>query len=246
MIFSSFYIPLLLILFALIVRGVSLEFREKLTSPVWQNACNTAIVVSSAVTAFLFGVFFGNLFQGLPMDSRGFSGSLPELLNPYALLVGVLFCVLFLVHGALWIAFKTEGDISMRAEDFARRFWKPLAAAVILFVIGSGFKTHLFVNYFRNVALLVLPVLSFLALLAISFYLKKSACLKAFWASGLHIILLMASGFAGLYPNLLPARIDPAFSITIFNAASGPYTLKIMTVVAAVFIPLILFYQSWV
>ncbi len=139
-----------MVLFALIVRGVALEFREKLEVPGWQDSWNTMIFIGSAGPALLFGVFFGNIFQGLPMDNRGFSGSLPELLNPYALLVGVLFCVLFLVHGALWIAFKTEGDLSRRAEDLARRFWTPLAVAVVLFIIGSGFKTHLFVNYYRN------------------------------------------------------------------------------------------------
>lgn len=245
-IFSSFYIPLLLVLFALIVRGVALEFREKLEVPDWQDAWNKMIFIGSVIPALLFGIFFGNIFQGLPMDNRGFSGSFSELLNPYALLVGVLFCVLFLVHGALWIAFKTEGDLSKRAEDFARRFWTPLAVAIVLFIIGSAFKTHLFVNYYRNGALLLFPVLSIAALFAIRFYLKKSACFKAFLASGLYIILFIATGFAGLYPNLLPSRTNPAFSVTVFNAASGLYTLKLMTVVAVIFIPLIVFYQSWV
>ncbi|SEM58513.1 cytochrome bd-I ubiquinol oxidase subunit 2 apoprotein [Syntrophus gentianae] len=244
--FSSFYVPLLLILFALIVRGVALEFREKLESPGWQAIWDATIFVGSAVPALLFGVFYGNIFQGLPMDHRGFSGPLTELLNPYALLVGLLFCVLFVVHGALWIAFKTEGDLSARAADLARRFWLPLAATVVLFIIGSGFKTRLFVNYFSNGALLVFPILAFLALFALSFYLQKSSYFKAFLASGLHILLLIATGFAGLYPNLLPSRIDPAFSVTIFNAASGLYTLKLMTGVAAIFVPLVILYQSWV
>jgi len=245
-IFSSFYVPLLLILFALIVRGVALEFREKLASPGWQTVWNSTIIIGSAIPIFLFGVFFGNVFQGLPMDNRGFNGSLLQLLNPYALLIGLLFCVLFLVHGSLWIAFKTDGDLAIRAETLARRFWMPLAATVVMFFIGTGFKTHLFVNYIQNSALLVLPALLPPVLLAMRFFLKKSDCFKAFVASGLSIILIMAIGFVGLYPNLLPSNTDPAFSITISNAASGIYTLKLMTVVAAIFVPLILLYQSWV
>jgi len=244
-IFSSFYIPLLLVLFALIVRGVALEFREKLESPAWQATCDTGILLGSALPAFLFGVFFGNIFRGLPMDERGFSGPFMELLNPYALLVGVLFCVLFLVHGALWIALKTEGDLSARAGDFARRFWIPLMAAVILFVVGSGYDSRLPFAFFQNGALLIFPVLTLAALFAIKVHLQRSSHLKAFAASGLSILLLMASCFAGLYPDLLPSRTDPAFSITVSNAASGVYTLKVMTVVAAIFVPLIIFYQSW-
>jgi len=245
-IFSSFYTPLLLVLFALIIRGVALEFREKLESPLWQALWDKTIFVGSAVPAILFGVFFGNIFQGLPMDTRGFSGSLTELLNPYALFVGLLFCVLFLVHGSLWIAFKTEGELATRAGDFARRFWMPLTATVVMFLIGSNFKTHLLVNYFQNPALLVFPLLSLLALVAVRFYLQKSAFFKAFCASGLNIILLTATGFVGLYPNLLPSRTDPVFSITVLNAASGLYTLKLMTCVAAIFVPLVILYQSWV
>jgi len=245
-IFSSFYIPFLLILFALIVRGVALEFREKLSASTWQTVCNAAIVAGSAITAFLFGVIFGNLFQGLPMDNRGFSGSFPQLLNPYALLTGFLFSLLFLMHGALWIAFRTEGDLALRAAAFARHCWIPLATAIILFFLASGFKTYLFVNYLQNAGLIALPALSLLALAAVRFYLKKSAFLKAFVSSGLNVILLMATAFFGLFPNLLPSRTDPAFNITVFNAASNLYTLKIMTIVTAVFVPLILFYQSWV
>jgi len=244
--FSSFYIPFLLILFALIVRGVALEFREKLSASTWQTACNAAIVAGSVITAFLFGIIFGNLFQGLPMDNRGFSGSFPQLLNPYALLTGFLFSLLFLMHGALWIAFRTEGDLALRAAAFARHSWIPLATAVILFFLFSGLKTHLFVNYLHNAFLFAFPALSLLALTAVMFYLKKSAFLKAFVASGLNVILLMTTAFFGLFPNLLPSLTDPVFNITVFNAASNPYTLKIMTVVAAIFVPLIIFYQSWI
>lgn len=244
--FSSFYIPLLLILFALIVRGVALEFREKLASQSWRKACDTAIVTGSVVPAFLFGVFFGNLFQGLPLDDRGYSGTFLQLLNPYTLLAGILFCVLFLSHGALWIAYRTEGDLSMRAATFARNYWPAVALAVILFFISSIFKTQLFANYLQNALLFLFPVLSLLSLAALRFYLKKSEFLSAFLFSGLNIILVMATALAGLYPNLLPSLSNPSFSITIFNASSGLYTLKIMTVAAAVFVPIILVYQLWV
>lgn len=245
-IFSSFYVPLLLILLALIVRGVSLEFREKLTIPVWRVACDIAIATGSAAPAFLFGVFFGNIFQGLPMDSRGFSGVFLQLLNPYSLLCGILFCLLFLVHGALWIAFRTEGALSIRAATFAESYWKALVLAVILFLLSSVFKTHLFVNYLQNAILFILPALSLLALAALRYYLKRLAFLKAFVSSGLTIALLMATAFGGLFPNLIPSITDPVYNVTIFNSVSGLYTLKVMTAAAAVFVPLIVLYQSWI
>lgn len=243
---SSFPVPLLLILVALILRGVTLAFREKTLSPPWRKACDAAILIGSAAPAFLFGVFFGNLFQGLPMDGRGFSGSLRQLFTPYPLITGLLFCLLFALHGALWVAFRTEGEPAARAAAFARRSWIHLVIAMIVFFLASGFNASFSPAYLRHPAYLTLPLLCLLALTAIRFYVKKNAFFKAFIASGANLILLMTFGLAGLYPNLIPARPDPAFSISIYQAMAGLYTLKILTAAAAVFVPLIVLYQAWI
>ncbi len=242
--FSAFHVPLLLILFSLILRGVALAFREKSESSSRRNACNAAILIGSAAPALLFGIFFGNLFQGLPLDGRGFSGPLRQLFTPYPLVTGMLFCLLFALHGALWVAFRTEGEPAVRAAAFALRSWIHLVIAMIVFFLASGFNASFSPDYLRHPAYLTLALLCLLALTAIRFYVKKSAFLKAFIASGMNLALLMAFGLIGLYPNLLPARPDPAFSITIFNAAAGLYTLKILTAAAAVCVPLILLYQA--
>ena len=130
--FSYLYTALLLILFSLIVRGVSVELRGKEEGAAWRSRWETAFFVSSFLPALLFGVAFGNIFQGLPMDADGYHGNLFTLLNPYGLLTGVFFVLLFIMHGALWIGFKTTGDLSKRASGLANKLWYPLLVVAVL------------------------------------------------------------------------------------------------------------------
>lgn len=244
--FSYLYTALLLLLFSLIVRGVSFEFRSKVESPAWRRLWDGALGVCSLLPALLFGVAFGNIFAGLPMDAAGYHGNLFSLLNPYGLLTGVLFVLLFLEHGALYTTVKTTGDLSKRARKTAGGLWPVLLVVAVAFLASTWFATHLFDNFLAHPALLAIPTVAVAALLAIRVFLAQGAPLKAFAASCVTILTVVATGVTGLFPNLIPSSLDPAYSLTIFNSSSSPYTLKIMTVVALVFVPIVIAYKIWV
>jgi len=244
--FSYLYAPLLVILFALIFRGVALEFRGKLESHGWLWWWDAAIFLGSLVPAFLFGVAFGNIFKGLPMDAGGYHGSLLSLLNPYGLLSGMFFVLIFMEHGALWLALKTDGNVRDRSARFARANWNVLFLAMILFFIYTGYGTELYANYRRTLILFAVPFLALVSLIGIRVYSARAYFGKAFLLSSLTIILIMATGMIGLYPNLIPSSIDAGSSLTIFNSSSSVYTLKIMTVVAVIFVPVVIAYQIWI
>jgi len=244
--FSYLYTALLLLLFALIVRGVSFEFRGKVESAGWRRGWDTAIFVGSLVPALLFGVTFGNIFRGLPMDESGYQGSFLSLLNPYALLTGLLFVLLFLMHGALYLSVKTRDELERLAVVSAQRIWIPATAVAVLFLGATWFDTRLFDNYITHPLLFVVPALAVVALLSVRFFLGARKPLSAFTASCVTILAVVATGVTGLYPNLIPSRLDPAASLTIFNSSSSPYTLMIMTVVAFIFVPIVIAYKIWV
>lgn len=244
--FSYLYTALLLLLFALIVRGVSFEFRGKVESAGWRRGWDTAIFVGSLVPALLFGVTFGNIFRGLPMDESGYQGSFLSLLNPYALLTGLLFVLLFLMHGALYLSVKTRDELERLAVVSAQRIWIPATAVAVLFLGATWFDTRLFDNYINHPLLFVVPALAVVALLSVRFFLGARKPLSAFTASCVTILAVVATGVTGLYPNLIPSRLDPAASLTIFNSSSSPYTLMIMTVVAFIFVPIVIAYKIWV
>jgi cytochrome d ubiquinol oxidase subunit II len=244
--FSYLYTALLLLLFALIVRGVSFEFRGKLESAQWTGVWDWAIVIASFLPALLFGVAFGNIFQGLPMDAAGYHGSFLSLLNPFGLLTGVLFVLLFLVHGALYLTVKTEGDLSARALATANRFWPALLVVAAVFLAAAYPATKLYDNYLTVPLLLAVPLLAVASLLTIRVSTAKGKPLTAFAASCVTILLVVATGIIGLFPNLIPSSIDPISSLTIYNSSSSQYTLKIMTAVALIFVPIVIAYKIWV
>jgi cytochrome d ubiquinol oxidase subunit II len=241
--FSYLYSALLLILFALIIRGVAVEFRGKKESNTWKRGWDIAIFIGSFLPALLFGVAFGNIFQGLPMDSGGYHGSLLSLLNPYGLVTGLLFVVMFLVHGALWVAVRTGGGISDRAASFSAKLWYVFLAVAVLFLVHTAFATNLYANYLGNPVLLIFPALAVFSLLGMKLFMTRNTFLPAFYSSCVTILTVVFTGVIGLYPNLIPSSIDVNYSLTIFNSSSSVYTLKIMTVVAVVFVPIVIVYQ---
>jgi cytochrome d ubiquinol oxidase subunit II len=244
--FSYLYSALLIILFALIFRGVALEFRGRGEGLAWRKGWDLAICLGSFIPTLLFGVAFGNLFRGLPFDGHGYHGSLLSLINPYGLLTGLLFVLMFTVHGALWLAAKSLGTVQRRALHLASRLWYFFLGVAAVFLITTKFDTHLFDNYFRYPFLFILPLLAVLALWAIGLFLWKGKTLMAFYSSCLTTAMIIFTGLAGLYPNLIPSRLDPASSLTIFNSSSSAYTLRIMTVIALIFVPIVVGYQLWV
>ncbi|MEJ2191324.1 MAG: cytochrome d ubiquinol oxidase subunit II [Nitrospirota bacterium] len=243
--FSYLYSALFLILLALIFRGVAFEFRGKAESAGWRRGWDAAIFLGSFLPALLFGVAFGNIFRGLPMDAEGYHGTLLTLLNPYGLLTGALFLALFVEHGALWLSVKTAGPVSERAQKVAAKGWYVLLGVAVVFLGATAFATDLYANYLAGPAWFVVPLVAVLSLLAIKVFTSMGRHLAAFFASGATILAVVFTGLVGLYPNLIPSSIDPAYSLTAFNSSSSGYTLKVMTVVAVIFVPIVVAYQIW-
>ncbi len=243
--FSAFYSPLMIILFSLILRGVSFEFRSKVENPAWRKLWDGCLFVGSFVPALLFGVAFANIFKGIPVDGNNvYQGTLFTLLNPYGLAGGLLFLIFFIQHGALWVAIRTDGPVHERAVGAATRLWPVLLALAVIFLIASALATNLYANYLASPALFIVIAIAVVALLGIRVFLSKAAYGKAWFASALFILCATFFGIIGLYPNMLPSTIDPAYSITI-SAASSPLTLTIMLVLALIFVPVVLIYQGW-
>jgi cytochrome d ubiquinol oxidase subunit II len=244
--FSSLYSALMLILFALILRGVAFEFRHQVDSDKWRKVWDGCLFVGSAVPAVLFGVVFANIFQGIPIDQNGvYQGNLLTLLNIYGLLGGVLFLMLFMVHGAIWLAIRSEGDLHERATSTAKKLWPVLVGTAVVFLVVSAFETSLYNNYLAYPFLFAVILLAVAALFAIRIFLAQKAYFKAWFASATTIVTCTFYGLIGLFPTMFPSNIDAAYSLTAHNASSSPLTLKIMLVVVILFVPLVLAYQIW-
>nr|WP_287411352.1 cytochrome d ubiquinol oxidase subunit II [Pseudodesulfovibrio sp.] len=244
--FSGLYTALMLLLFTLIVRGVSFEFRSKVEHDGWKKLWDTAHAVCSFLPALLLGVTFGNIFQGLPLDATGFSqAGLLGLLNPYGLAGGVLFVVIFLMHGALWMTIRTTGELHTRAENLAIKLWPVEVVLTVLFLAFTAVSTKLFTNYLVYPILFVILLLPVAGLVLMRTYLGAKKYWMAWGASCLYIGGTALFGVVGIFPAIIPSNPSPANSLTILNSSSSELTLTIMLGVAVIFIPLIIGYQFW-
>ncbi|WP_330338954.1 cytochrome d ubiquinol oxidase subunit II [Streptomyces sp. NBC_00557] len=237
--FSGFYLPLLIILVCLIVRGVAFEYRAKRPEETWQRNWETAIFWTSLIPAFLWGVAFGNIVRGVKIDQHfEYVGSVWDLLNPYALLGGVVTLTLFTFHGAVFTALKTVGDIRGRARQLALRVGLVTAVVALGFLLwtqadhGDG----------KSLVALVVAVAALVAALVANQFGREG---WAFTLSGVTIVAAVAMLFLSLFPNVMPSTLNGDWSLTVTNASSSPYTLKIMTWLAAIATPLVLLYQGW-
>jgi cytochrome d ubiquinol oxidase subunit II len=245
--FSGLYTPLMLILFALIFRGVTFAFRGKVDDAKWRNIWDLALMLGSFLPALLFGVAFANLFQGLPIDGEGiFQGNLLTLLNPYGITGGLLFVSIFAMHGSLWLTTKSEGELQTRAGDLAKKIWPVVLLLAVIFLLATLRVTNLYDNYLANPVLFLIPAAAVFALLATRVLMAMASWWKAWIASALTIVSTTLFGVVGLYPNLILSTLDPKFSMTVTNSSSSPLTLKIMLGVALTFVPLVIAYQVWV
>jgi cytochrome bd ubiquinol oxidase subunit II len=244
--FSAFYTPLMALLFGLIIRAVSIEFRGMREGAGWRNLFSAGAFVGSFLPALLFGVAFANIFMGIPIDKEGvFQGNLFTLLNPYGLAGGLLFVALFVVHGALWIAHRSKGSLSVRANMTAKIIWPIMTILAVAFLALSALYTKLWNNYTAVPVLFIIPILAVLAVLATGYFLYFHGQGKALLASFGTILFCVLYGVIGLYPNLLPSTLDATYSVTIHNGASTPSTLAIMLLVALIFVPIVIIYQGW-
>jgi cytochrome d ubiquinol oxidase subunit II len=237
--FSGFYLALLLILVALIVRGVAFEFRGKRPDAKWRARWDAALVVGSAVPALLWGVALANIVHGVPIDAAGnYTGDLFTLLNPYGLLGGVVTLGLFTLHGAHFLTLRTLGVVRTRAQRAAH------VLAPIVIVAGASFL--LWTQLDSGKAWTWIPVLvAAVALVASTLATRADRDGWAFVATGITIAAAVVVLFGSLYPDVMPSSTDPAFNLTVTNASSTDYTLTIMTWVAVVMTPIVLLYQGW-
>ncbi|MGC9498112.1 cytochrome d ubiquinol oxidase subunit II [Streptomyces sp. WG7] len=237
--FSGFYLPLLVILVCLIVRGVAFEYRVKRPEENWQRNWETAIFWTSLIPAFLWGVAFGNIVHGVKIDrDLEYVGSVWDLLNPYALLGGLVTLTLFTFHGTVFTALKTVGEIRERARTLALRVG--LVAAVLALAFLSW--TQVDNGDAKSLVALLVAVASLIVALMANQAGREG---WSFTFSGVTIVAAVAMLFLTLFPNVMPSTLNADWSLTVTNASSSPYTLKIMTWLAAVATPVVLLYQGW-
>ncbi|MFJ9199522.1 cytochrome d ubiquinol oxidase subunit II [Streptomyces flaveolus] len=237
--FSGFYLPLLVILLCLIVRGVAFEYRVKRPEEHWQRNWETAIFWTSLIPAFLWGVAFGNIVHGVKIDrDLEYVGTVWDLLNPYALLGGLVTLTLFTFHGTVFTALKTVGEIRERARTLALRVGLVAAVLALAFLLwtqadnGDG----------KSLVALVVAVAALVVALAANQAGREG---WAFALSGVTIVAAVAMLFLTLFPNVMPSTLDADWNLTVTNASSSPYTLKIMTWLAVIAMPAVLLYQGW-
>ncbi|MFE0425489.1 cytochrome d ubiquinol oxidase subunit II [Streptomyces sp. NPDC058953] len=237
--FSGFYLPLLIILFCLIVRGVAFEYRHKRDEDRWQTNWEHAIFWCSLIPAFLWGVAFGNIVRGVKIDGdMEYVGNVADLLNPYALLGGLVTLSLFTFHGAVFTALKTVGDIRGRARALATRL------GLLTAVLALGFLGWTQVSRGDVSSLVAMAV----AVVALVIGIAANMAGREGWSfafSGVTIVAAVAMLFLTLFPNVMPSSLNDAWSLTVTNASSTPYTLKIMTWCAGIAAPLVMLYQGW-
>jgi cytochrome d ubiquinol oxidase subunit II len=253
--FSSLYTALLLLLLMLILRGAAAELRHQSQSPLWRQSWDCILAGASFLAPLLLGVAFSNIFRGLPLDADhffrgcevlGLTSNTLSLLHPYCLLGGVLFVIMFALHGALYLSWRVSGDLSDKSIIVAKTLWPIFLVLFLIYVVLTFAWAGLWVNYVTSPLLLGLPLACAVAFLAGGHQLYRTPNTKsAFIFNGLGIITLTLTGVMGIYPNLLPSRLDPAGALTIANASSTPKTLGIMLVVALIFVPIVILYQWW-
>jgi cytochrome d ubiquinol oxidase subunit II len=242
--FSGFYLALFLILLALIVRGVAFEFRSKDKHPDWRNLWDWMIFVGSLLPALLWGVALANIVRGVPIDAdMNYVGGFLTLLNPYALLGGLAALVVLTLHGAIFLTLKTKGDVMEKAHTAAGRLWLPAVILSVVFAVATYFATDIFTRLGINPG--IVPLGAVIALLAAGWLIGSRREGWAFAMTGLAIALTILTLFMGLYPRVMVSSLNPAWSLTIYNASSSQYTLTIMTIVALIFVPIVLIYQGW-
>jgi cytochrome d ubiquinol oxidase subunit II len=237
--FSGFYLPLLLILLALIVRGVAFEYRAKGHGEQWKSRWDAAIVVGSFVPALLWGVAFANILRGVKIDAdKEYAGSFFDLLNPYALLGGLTTLLLFLTHGAIYISLKTDGDIRARARALAVKVGAAAAVVAVVFLVWTQAKTG-------DAGSAVFFVLAAASLVGGLLAILRAREGWGFTGTFVAIALAVAGLFWALFPDVMPTTLADGVGLTTSNASATHYTLKIMTIVAVIFTPVVLAYQAW-
>jgi cytochrome bd ubiquinol oxidase subunit II len=242
--FSGFYLALFLMLVALIVRGVAFEFRSKDANPKWRAVWDWCIFAGSAVPALLWGVAMANIVRGVPIDAdMNYVGGFFNLLNPYALLGGLAGLGVFILHGAVFLSLRTTDEIKLAAESVAKRMWPVVLVVGGLTVVASYFATDIFQRLGVNPGISAIGAGA--AFLVGGYFIQQRRFGWAFGMTALTITLTVVTTFRGLFPRVMVSSLNSAWDLTVTNASSSPYTLRVMTIVALTMVPIVLVYQGW-
>src|SRR5712691_9093906 len=238
--FSGLYLALVLLLMSLIIRGVAFEYRGKRDAARWRRTWDVLLTAGSLLAPLLIGVGLGDLLHGLPINSsQNYTGSFWDLLQPYALFTGVTLVLICLLHGATFLCLKTTGDMRERSWQAGRRVAPFTGAAVVGFIIWTHVTAG--TTFFLN----VIELLAVLAVIAAVWLVYEHREGFAFAATTVTIASCILAIFTDLYPNVMVSSTNPAYNLTVHNTASGGYSLKVMTVVVVILLPVVLAYQTW-
>ena len=241
--FSGFYLPFFLLLILLIIRGVAFEFRSKDDNPGWRSLWDGCIFLGSLLAPFLLGVTFSNLVRGVPIDDQMlYAGGFLDLLNPYALLGGVTVVIVCVLHGAIFLSMKTTGNLRDRVHKTIPGLWVASVVLAVVFLVATFLSTGILDK--PGILTWVVPIASALALLAAGYFIRRKRDGWAFGMTALTLALVIVMFFVILFPNVMIST-GPGSSLTIYNASSAPYTLKVLTIVAVILLPIVMAYQAW-
>jgi cytochrome d ubiquinol oxidase subunit II len=242
--FSGFYLALFILLIALIARATAFEFRSRHDNPRWRRTWDWLLFGGSLVPALLWGVAMGNLIRGVPINAEmQYTGTFPDLLNWYAILTGLATLSVFALHGAVFLTLRVSGELEQRAHRLAKWIWIPAVIFTAAVIIAAYFQTDCVQRL--GLAPGIIPLTGGAALLLVRYLLARRQNGWAFVATGLNIIFCVVTLFIVLYPRVMISTLNPDWSLTIYSASSSQYTLRVMSIVAVVFVPIVLAYQVW-
>lgn len=242
--FSGFYLALFLLLIGLILRGISFEYRSKDASRAWRHRFDWMIAIGSFLASILLGTAFANLARGVPInENMMYTGNLFTLLNPYGLIGGVTTVTVFLLHGANFLGLKLDGELRERVHQLSKKLYVAAVAITTVLLVATYFYTDITSKLGVNPG--IIPIASFVALLVTILFINRKMEGWAFVMTALHIVLTQATFFLLMFPRVMISSTDPAYSLTIYNASSSQYTLTVMSIVALIFVPIVLAYQGW-
>lgn len=242
--FSGFYIPLVFMLLALIIRGVSFEFRGKVENLRWKNTWDWAMFIGSLLPPILWGVVLANFMTGMPINQeKEMIGGFLQFLHPFALLGGLMFLMLTIMHGLQFITIRTTGKLQERARELGKKVAPVTIILFLAFIVVGYIISDVFT--YHGQTFMVIPILAWVSLLFANLYNTQKMDMNAFALTSITIILLIGSIFLGMFPRVMISSISDAYSLTVYNAASGSYTLKIMTYFSILLLPFVLGYQAW-
>ncbi|HEY3477074.1 MAG TPA: cytochrome d ubiquinol oxidase subunit II [Anaerolineales bacterium] len=242
--FSGFYLALFLLLVGLILRGISFEYRSKDSNRAWRNRFDWMIAIGSFLSSLLLGAAFANLARGVPIDENMmYTGNLFTLLNPYGLIGGLATVIVFILHGANFLGLKLDGELRERVHALSKKIWVAAAIITTVLLVATYFYTDISSKLGINPG--ITPIASYVALLVTIYFINRKMEGWAFIMTALHIVLTQVTFFTLMFPRVMISSTNPAYSLTIYNASSSQYTLTVMSIVALIFVPVVLVYQGW-